>query len=401
MVLDDAGVALACAEIQGGLSAMGPSLCAQSIIESGISIQDQQKLLLHIAHSTATWRSERVFDLFVAVLSENGELRWSIKDTQRFIGLLPRLPEQCGEVSVEAVNAVWLPHEIGRLIGSILSKEMELDVMTTLIANVVTQEWPKQWKSGAQPPEWYSYLGYAGVMLTDALAINKKWVDEDYQWVVNDFAHDVGIWAVETWGPEVYSKFEHQLLLTDLISTLAIKYGRFNHDIRLIQMMLNMICMNWPEHEHEVLAALIQERMKSMSIKNRTKNWLKLQLGSNEVPTKGQLAQSQLWSNPESLRGFIEGGPRRSILQKLSGLLDQSTSKEQASGLVVPRPDSLSLDRILAEKFAAVADPHEAYRIKLESGKAAALQLEQHKPEEVDPSLLTANTTPKSSSGSN
>lgn len=355
------------------LASSGPVATAAAIMRCGMSVEDEQKLLLSVARASPFWRDEKIFDLFTCVLSVDGELRWTIKQTQSFIGSLPRIAETDNTEREMHPGVLWLPHELGRLVGTVLRSEMELDVITALIVGIVTEEWPHQWEQPDRPPvAWHTFLGYAGVMLTDALAINKNWVDEDFQWVVNDFAHDVGIWAVHTWGPEVYSKFEHQQLLADIISTLAIKYGRFNHDIRMIQIMLNMICMGWPEHDHSVLAALIQERMRPTSLVSRTRNWVQIQMGSPDASFPGLLAQSQLWSLPGSVRTFAQGRPPRPLMDRILSSIEVDTS----ASLVQPTL-AQSFDQEISSLFSAPIDQHEAYRIKLETGKAAVLQLQQ------------------------
>lgn len=163
----------------------------------------------------------------------------------------------------------WQPEEIGRLVGTMLSQELELDDIVNVISGLALEGW----KDSAQNAPWHAYMGYMSTVLSDALAANKHWVDEDYTWVAHDVIAKVGPWALRQW-PD-YRADEHQQWLADLVAQTAIKYGRFTHDYRLIQVMLNMVCDNWPEHEHQKLADMVALRMKDRTYVGRAQNWFK------------------------------------------------------------------------------------------------------------------------------
>jgi hypothetical protein len=188
----------------------------------------------------------------------------------------------------------WQPEEIGRLVGTMLSQELELDDIVEVLSNLALEGW----KEEANGAPWHAYMGYFSTVVSDALAANKHWVDEDYTWVLHDVITNVGPWALRQW-PD-YRTEEHQQWLADLVAQTAIKYGRFTHDYRLIQVMLNMICDNWPEHEHQKLADLIALRMKPRTVTGRAGNWFKWRVSGRykERFSDQRAAQSSLWLAP-------------------------------------------------------------------------------------------------------
>lgn len=187
----------------------------------------------------------------------------------------------------------WQPEELGRLIGTMLSQELELDDIVHVMCGLAIEGWKEEGNN-----DWHSFMGYFSTVVSDALTVNKHWIDEDYTWVLHDVIGTIGPWALRQW-PE-YGVEEHQKWLAELISQVAIKYGRFKHDYRFIQIALNMICDNWPDIEHQKLADLIQLRMKDRTLVGRAQNWYKWRI-SKEYDAKfsdQRASQSQLWMAP-------------------------------------------------------------------------------------------------------
>ena len=208
----------------------------------------------------------------------------------------------------------WQPEEIGRLVGTMLSQELELDDIVHVICTMATDQWEEE--AGQAP--WSAYMGYIASVVSEALTTNKHWVDEDYSWVLHDVIATVGPWALRKW-PD-YSAEEHQKWLAELVSQIAIKYGRFKHDYRFIQIALNMICDNWPEHEHQKLSDVIALRMKDRTFVGRTKNWVKWRI-SHEYQHKfsdQRASASQLWIAPYN----VGNNPKMPTFVKSAGLRD-------------------------------------------------------------------------------
>jgi len=210
----------------------------------------------------------------------------------------------------------WQPEEIGRLVGTMLSQELELDDIVNVLSGLALEGW----KDSAAEAPWHAYMGYMSTVVSDALAANKQWVDEDYTWVVHDVIAKVGPWALRQW-PD-YRADEHQQWLADLVAQTAIKYGRFKHDYRLIQVMLNMICDNWPQHEHQKLADMISLRMKDRTYIGRAQNWFKWRVTHEykERFSDQRAAQSKLWIAPYN----VGENPKLPELITSQGLRDPS-----------------------------------------------------------------------------
>lgn len=229
------------------------------------------------------------------------------------------------EEVVESGNAVgsppafynpiaWQPEEIGRLVGTMLSQELELDDIVHVLCTMATDRWEEE--AGQAP--WSAYMGYISSVVSEALTTNKHWIDEDYSWVLHDVIATVGPWALRKW-PD-YGVEEHQKWLAELVSQIAIKYGRFKHDYRFIQIALNMICDNWPEHEHQKLADVIALRMKDRTFVGRTKHWVKWRI-SQEYQHKfsdQRAASSHLWVAPYN----VGNNPKMPTFVKSAGLRD-------------------------------------------------------------------------------
>jgi hypothetical protein len=208
----------------------------------------------------------------------------------------------------------WQPEEVGRLIGTMLSQELELDDIVDVLSGLALDGW----KDSASGAPWYAYMGYFSTVVSDALATNKHWVDEDYTWVLHDVITNVGPWALRQW-PD-YRTEEHQKWLADLVAQTAIKYGRFKHDYRLIQVMLNMLCDSWPDHEHQKLADMIEARMKDRTYVGRIDNWFKWRVSGRlkERFSDQRAAQSKLWIAPYN----VGDNPKLPELVKSQGLRD-------------------------------------------------------------------------------
>lgn len=208
----------------------------------------------------------------------------------------------------------WQPEEIGHLVGTMLSQELELDDIVGVVCTMATDLWEEE--AGEAP--WSAYMGYISSVVSEALTTNKHWVDEDYSWVLHDVIATVGPWALRKW-PE-YRVEEHQKWLAELVAQIAIKYGRFKHDYRFIQIALNMICDNWPDQEHQKLSDLVALRMQDRTIVGRTKNWYKWRISQefNHKFSDQRAASSQLWIAPYN----VGNNPKMPSFVQSAGLRD-------------------------------------------------------------------------------
>jgi hypothetical protein len=230
-------------------------------------------------------------------------------------------PEIVADVSALTIHEpayynpiAWQPEEIGRLVGTMLSQELELDDIVEVLSDLAIKEWQDE----AKGAPWHTYMGYFATVVSDALTANKHWVDEDYNWVIHDVITNVGPWALRQW-PD-YRTDEHQKWLAEMIAQTAIKYGRFKHDYRLIQIVLNMVCDNWPENEHQKLSDLIEMRMRDRTYVGRAGNWFKWRIqGQYKQRFSDQrAAQSQLWIAPYN----VGENPKLPELVNSQGLRD-------------------------------------------------------------------------------
>lgn len=228
----------------------------------------------------------------------------------------------------------WQPEEIGRLVGTMLSQELELDDIVNVLSNLATDGW----KDEANSASWNSYMGYFATVVSDALATNKHWVDEDYTWVLHDVITNVGPWALRQW-PD-YRSEEHQKWLAELVAQTAIKYGRFTHDYRLIQVMLNMICDNWPENEHQKLSDMIAFRMKDRTVVGRTENWFKWRVSGRfkEKFSDQRAAQSKLWLAPYN----VGENPKLPELVQSKGLRELSLAEKMKKAIMETEDQKLT-----------------------------------------------------------
>ena len=127
--------------------------------------------------------------------------------------------------------------------------------------------------------------------------------------------------------------------LSDVISQVAVKYGRFKHDYRLIQIILNNVTTGWPEDRHEQLAELIRKRMEPHFLSSRIGRAIRNAL-SGVIPPKEksliekslEVGESILWVPPPDLQDAI--------------LYDKQNRK-----LVRPEPDPESIETILMKKI--------------------------------------------------
>lgn len=257
--------------------------------------------------------------------TEKGEANKTLDDEDLLayldVGSASKAPEEVLSKEEESISPpafynpiAWQPEEIGRLVGTMLSQELELDDIVGVICTMATEHWEEE--AGQAP--WHAYMGYISSVVSEALTTNKHWVDEDYSWVLHDVIATIGPWALRKW-PE-YRVEEHQKWLSELVAQIAIKYGRFKHDYRFIQIALNMICDNWPEHEHQKLSDVVAYRMKDRTLVGRTKNWYKWRI-SHEYDKKfsdQRAAASQLWIAPYN----VGNNPKMPNFVESAGLRD-------------------------------------------------------------------------------
>jgi len=137
----------------------------------------------------------------------------------------------------------------------------------------------------------------------------------------------------------IFSIEEHILWLSDIISQTAIKYGRFHHDYRLIQIVLNNVVADWPDDRHEQLAALITERMRSRMIAGRISNSIKSAVSNLVSPLRQALAPNSNSKEKSIIRGSTECG--ESILWIPPPHLRDAvmTPEGREANLVSPTPD--------------------------------------------------------------
>lgn len=228
----------------------------------------------------------------------------------------------------------WQPEELGRLVGTMLSQELELDD----IVNVLSSLGAEGWADSADTTPWFAYMGYLSTVISDALTANKHWVDEDYTWVLHDVITKVGPWALRQW-PE-YRAEEHQKWLVDLIAQTAIKYGRFKHDYRFIQVALNMLCDAWPEYEHQKLADMIEARMKDRTYVGRAQNWYKWRVQGTfkEHFSDQRAAQSSLWIAPYN----VGDNPKLPDLVEAQDLREKTSAERFVKNLTQQEDERLS-----------------------------------------------------------
>ncbi len=101
-------------------------------------------------------------------------------------------------------------------------------------------------------------MGYMGIILSSAMAVNRHWENEDIVWVYKDFCIDVvrygngafedqlthilkGRWALHTWTN--FREMEYREWLADIIVQVANKRNDTYHDSKLINAILEETCV--------------------------------------------------------------------------------------------------------------------------------------------------------------
>jgi len=204
--------------------------------------------------------------------------------------------ESTGEVMLHMPykphSSEWFPDEIGAMIGRLFADEWELDYITYLLIDFVTLHFGKNAKECC----WQDFMGYAGIIISSAMSVNKHWENEDIVWVYKDFCIDVGKWALNTW-PD-FRELEYREWLADIISLIAIRRGEVPHDSKLISSLMDELCEDWDYEKADYLGYMIEARMKEKTFPYKQKNDIlkTLRVKKADIPT---LAPSHLWTPPE------------------------------------------------------------------------------------------------------
>eukprot|EP01125_Pyxidicula_operculata_P005866 TRINITY_DN2050_c1_g1_i1.p1 TRINITY_DN2050_c1_g1~~TRINITY_DN2050_c1_g1_i1.p1 ORF type:complete len:380 (-),score=115.01 TRINITY_DN2050_c1_g1_i1:235-1374(-) len=153
----------------------------------------------------------------------------------------------------------WLPDELGALIGRLLGEEWELDYITYLLVDLATIHLA----GGARHYRWEDYMGYVGIILSSAMAVQRHWENEDIVWVYKDFCIDVGRWALHTWPN--FREMEYREWLADIIVLVANRRGDESHDTKLINSIMEETCEDWNYEKSDYLGFMIEKRMQRRS----------------------------------------------------------------------------------------------------------------------------------------
>eukprot|EP01130_Rhizamoeba_saxonica_P013450 TRINITY_DN5741_c0_g2_i2.p1 TRINITY_DN5741_c0_g2~~TRINITY_DN5741_c0_g2_i2.p1 ORF type:complete len:433 (+),score=115.62 TRINITY_DN5741_c0_g2_i2:136-1434(+) len=190
------------------------------------------------------------------------------------------------------IGEEWLPEEIGTLIGRIFSEEIELDYITYFLVDLATQNFADM----AQLYKWQDYLGYMGLILSSACAVNRKWENEDITWVYKDFCIDIGKWSLRQWND--FGETEYREFLCDVITQMANKRGDNEHDSKIIHAIMVEAVEEWDYLRADILAKMIEARMREKFPIHRLKNKM-LRLFNQKTIPESVHAKSFLWDPPE------------------------------------------------------------------------------------------------------
>jgi len=205
------------------------------------------------------------------------------------------------EIPYKPLSYEWLPDELGTLIGRIFATEWELDHITYLLIDLVSSL-----VNNPSDHSWRDYLGYSGIILASAMAVNREWENEDIMWVYKDFSSDIGRWAMYTWDD--FREMEFREFLADIICLVAFRRNDALHDSKLISLLLSEMCEHWEFDRSDILSYMVERRNRRNSfpyplidnIRNSVQD-LTSPLGSSkwhQIPLS-VMGQSLLWSPPE------------------------------------------------------------------------------------------------------
>jgi hypothetical protein len=233
------------------------------VLRQVLSAEEMIPLFTAMAHRSE-WREINLKDFMRILITHtrgiNKQLGWNVEQIATLISQLPKVPisSQLVHSNTELdlpVHLLWQPEEIGEFLGRVVADEMELDFVSQILARLAT----KSWDSEASQCTWQEFMGYMSTIISSALAVNKHWLEEDFANVLIDVTNDIGKWALRKW--DNFRGDEYMEFLVDLLCLLAIKWGRFRHDIRLLIYLTQHLCERWPEESSPILSKKISQRM--------------------------------------------------------------------------------------------------------------------------------------------
>jgi hypothetical protein len=279
-----------------------------NILREYLSVSELKQLFIALLYNPRS-RGINVRDLMRIVITHTRGINlakgWTPDEIADLVAHIPRVPinNHVPRSSLDA-KLLWAPEEIGEFVGKVVRDDMELDHVIGILDKLALTHWT----SDAAHCTWQEYFGYVNVVTSSALAVNQDWQEEDFGWVVKGVTNDVGRWALRYW-PEFRAE-QYMEVVTDLVTQIALKWGRHTHDVQLIALLLSHSTAKWDNQLADKQAAMIEARMHSegRTLGARLKGLLGQSTKQSEahLPAVSDTSQlqtpvvhSSLWSPPD------------------------------------------------------------------------------------------------------